>query len=51
MDKPDVPADRQELAADQALPETGDVRAWEQVEPGRFMPRRICGSFRGGKLG
>jgi len=29
----------------------GDVRAWEQIEPGRFMPRRIRGSFRGGKLG
>ena len=28
-----------------------DVKAWEQVEPGRFMPRRIRGSFRGNKLG
>ena len=28
-----------------------DVRAWEEIEPGRFMPRRVRGSFRGGKLG
>ena len=27
------------------------VRAWEEIEPGRFMPRRVRGSFRGGKLG
>jgi hypothetical protein len=32
-------------------PAVDDVRAWEQIEPGRFMPRRIRGSFRGGKLG
>jgi hypothetical protein len=25
--------------------------AWAEIEPGRFMPRRIRGSFRGGKLG
>jgi hypothetical protein len=29
----------------------GGAPAWEQIEPGRFMPRRIRGSFRGGKLG
>jgi len=28
-----------------------DVGAWEEIEAGRFMPRRIRGSFRGGKLG
>ena len=32
------------------IPE-GDVAAWEEIEPGRFMPRRICGSMRGRKLG
>jgi len=25
--------------------------AWEQIETGRFMPRRTRGSFRGGALG
>jgi hypothetical protein len=25
--------------------------AWEQIETGRFMPRRTRGSFRGGVLG
>jgi hypothetical protein len=25
--------------------------AWEQIERGRFMPRRVRGSFRGGVLG
>lgn len=37
--------------ADQAPPDGEDVKAWEQIEAGRFMPRRIRGSFRGGKLG
>jgi len=27
------------------------VRAWEEIDVGRFMPRRIRGSFRGGQLG
>ena len=40
--------DTQERAPEQP---DGDVPAWEQIEPGRFMPRRIRGSFRGGKLG
>ncbi|HJZ55241.1 MAG TPA: hypothetical protein VKE74_09800 [Gemmataceae bacterium] len=37
--------------ADQLPHDTSEVRAWEEVEPGRFMPRRVRGSFRGGKLG
>jgi hypothetical protein len=28
-----------------------DVPAWELVEPGRYMPRRIRGSLRGRELG
>jgi hypothetical protein len=44
-----MPDDPQEKAAE-ALP-ADEVRPWEQLEPGRFMPRRIRGSYRGGKLG
>jgi hypothetical protein len=28
-----------------------DLRAWEQIESGRYMPRRIRGSYRGRALG
>lgn len=35
----------------QLAPVAPDVRGWEEIEPGRFMPRRTRGSFRGGKLG
>ena len=41
--------DRQELAPDRTEPET--IPAWEEIEAGRFMPRRIRGSFRGRTLG
>lgn len=44
--------DRQSLLADGALDDTADSQApWEQIENGRYMPRRIRGSFRGGVLG
>jgi hypothetical protein len=42
--------DAQERAAD-APADSEPVRAWEEIEPGRFMPRRVRGSFQGGKLG
>jgi hypothetical protein len=29
----------------------GDAPAWEMIEAGRYMPRRIRGSFRGRELG
>ena len=41
--------DRQEQASEQPVPEI--VPAWEEIEAGRFMPRRIRGSFRGRTLG
>ena len=41
--------DPQERAANQ--PADAEVAAWEQVEPGRFMPRRVRGSCRGLALG
>jgi hypothetical protein len=28
-----------------------EVRAWELIDVGRYMPRRIRGSFRGRELG
>jgi hypothetical protein len=29
----------------------GEVRAWEQIDAGRYMPRRIKGSCKGRALG
>lgn len=43
------PADAQEQTANR--PAEAEVAAWEQVEPGRFMPRRVRGSCRGLALG
>jgi len=31
--------------------ETGEVQAWEEIDTGRFMPRRIKGSCKGRALG
>jgi hypothetical protein len=44
-DKPDP----QEAAASE--PAEADVAPWEELEPGRFMPRRVRGSCRGLALG
>jgi hypothetical protein len=42
-----------EVSAVRSLPEggAGNTPAWEMVEIGRYMPRRIRGSFRGRELG
>jgi hypothetical protein len=40
-----------EDAQEKASQADENVRPWEEIEPGRYMPRRIRGSFRGGKLG
>jgi hypothetical protein len=40
----------QEQAANQPT-DAAEVAAWEQLEPGRFMPRRVRGSCRGLALG
>jgi hypothetical protein len=29
----------------------GQVQAWEEIETGRYMPRRIRGSYQGRALG
>jgi len=34
-----------------AEPEPAEVQAWEQVDAGRYMPRRIKGSCKGRALG
>ena len=46
----DKPIDAQEATADEPQP-AADIPAWEQIEPGRFMPRRVRGSCRGLALG
>jgi hypothetical protein len=53
MNPNDTRDDAQQLQPDQAIGEDGpaEVKAWEEIAAGRFMPRRIRGSFRGGKLG
>ena len=53
MNKPHLEAD---LTADDSphftLPaETEPVAAWEEVEEGRYMPRRVRGSCQGRALG
>jgi hypothetical protein len=45
----DEPIDAQEATANE--PPLADAPAWEQIEPGRFMPRRVRGSCRGLALG
>ncbi len=47
----DQQQDPQESAAEQPAPNAEQVAAWEELEPGRFMPRRVRGSFRGQALG
>ena len=49
MNTNDTPTDPQALAASQPL--DAAEAPWEEIEPGRFMPRRIRGSFRGRALG
>jgi hypothetical protein len=56
MDAGTVREDAQEIAATQTLPDGGEpsteqVAAWEEIEVGRYMPRRIRGSCRGLVLG
>jgi hypothetical protein len=29
----------------------GDVAAWTEIDPGRYMPRRVRGSYQGRALG
>ena len=45
------PAERIESAAHFSTDVEAEALAWEEIEAGRFMPRRIRGSFRGRALG
>ena len=49
MNANDKPTDPQEAAA--SLPFEAPEQPWEEIEPGRFMPRRVRGSCRGLALG
>jgi hypothetical protein len=51
MNTQDNMPDPQETAAEQPLLDAEQLAAWEELEPGRFMPRRVRGSFRGHALG
>jgi len=31
--------------------QTGEVAPWTEIDPGRFMPRRVRGSYQGRALG
>ena len=31
--------------------DSNEIAAWSEIEPGRFMPRRVRGSFQGRALG
>ena len=39
------------VASDERATAGDQVAAWEMIEAGRYMPRRIRGSFRGRELG
>ncbi len=46
---PELPeSQRPHFCADQPA---DDVAAWTEIEAGRFMPRRVRGSFQGRALG
>lgn len=51
-----IPQDSRDVASGVPLPATGEpvaeqVKAWEQIAEGRYMPRRIRGSCVGRELG
>ena len=48
MTGPDSPHFRVESTESASTP---DVAAWEEVAEGRFMPRRVRGSYQGRALG
>jgi hypothetical protein len=51
MEPAKPPADPVEAAPHFAADADPESQAWEEIEPGRFMPRRVRGSYRGRALG
>jgi hypothetical protein len=52
MHEPIIPAEAGPPGEPPVLEQASEeVRAWEEIDVGRFMPRRIRGSYRGGQLG
>ena len=53
MGIPKTPLEREKPSIPRILPEAAaeNAPAWELLEAGRYMPRRIRGSFRGRELG
>ena len=56
MNLDNIREDDQEKAAGQSLPDVSEmntekIEGWQEIEPGRFMPRRVRGSCRGLALG
>jgi hypothetical protein len=51
MEADKKPEDTVESAPHFAAEAEADGQAWEEIEAGRFMPRRIRGSYRGRALG
>jgi hypothetical protein len=51
METTEICGDAQDREPIQSPEDASSPPAWSEIEPGRFMPRRIRGSYRGGKLG
>jgi hypothetical protein len=51
MDASEQQLDDVDTAPHFAVEVESDSQAWEEIEPGRFMPRRVRGSYRGRALG
>ena len=48
---PEEPVILHPAASAAGSPEADQVAAWEQIETGRYMPRRVRGSCHGRELG
>jgi hypothetical protein len=51
METPKPPLDPIDSGPHFAAEVESDAQAWEEIEAGRFMPRRTRGSYRGRALG